>query len=71
MLVAAPLFQDMLSQYPPRYQAILGKDLLENAQADNIHALLLKGDLYAGSDGSEKDGIGAHAYGGGGGSNSR
>ena len=63
MVTAEPLFQDMLAQYPPRYQALLGKDLLVNAQADNIHALLLKGELYAGSDGSEKDGIGAHAYG--------
>ena len=63
MLIATPLFQDMLAQYPPRYQAILGKDLLANAQADNIYDLILKGDLYAGSDGSEKEGIGAHAYG--------
>ena len=54
MVTAEPLYQDMLAQYPPRYQALLGKDHLENAQADKIHALLLKGDLYAGSDGSEK-----------------
>ena len=54
MVTAEPLFQDMLAQYPPRYQALLGKDLLENAQADNSHALLLEGGLYAGSDGSEK-----------------
>ena len=63
LLVNAPNFEDILAQYPPRYQAILGKHILGNAQADKIHSLLIKGDLYAGSDGSEKGGIGAHAYG--------
>ena len=31
--------------------------------AEQIQGLMLQGHLYAGSDGSEKEGIGAHAYG--------
>ena len=62
-LVNTPRFQDILRQYPQRYRALLGDSLLGNLQVDSIHALLLEGCLYAGSDGSEKDGIGAHAYG--------
>lgn len=63
ILVSSPLFQDILAQYSPCYQVLLGTNLLGNAQADNIHSLLLKGEMYAGCDGSEKDGIGACLYG--------
>ena len=57
------LFEDMLAQYPDRYQAILGERKISNAMAEQIQGLMIQGHLYAGSDGSEKEGIGAHAYG--------
>jgi len=52
----------MLLQYPYRYQAILGANKIGNEQAGKIFALINKGELYTGSDRSEKDGIGEHAY---------
>lgn len=58
-----PIFQAILSQYSSRYQALLGTNQLGNVQADNIRSLLINGNFYTGSDESEKDGIGAHAYG--------
>ena len=57
------LFEDMLAQYPARFQAILRERKMSNAMAAQIQGLMLQGHLYAGSDGSEKEGIGAHAYG--------
>lgn len=50
-------------QYLMRYRALLEHNLLGNEQADAIYFLLCEGGMCAGSDGSEKDGIGAHAYG--------
>ena len=41
----------------------MGPELLGNAQAEHISDLMRRGELYAGSDGSVKDGLGAHAYG--------
>jgi len=63
MVQNAPLFSDILLQYLSRLKGILGDNKLANTQVDQIHALLLRGELYAGSDGSEKEGIGAHVYG--------
>ena len=62
-LVNKPHFQDILKQYSQRFRALLGGSLLSNEQADDIHVLLQEGNRYAGSDRSEKDDIGAHAYG--------
>ena len=36
---------------------------MTNTMAAQTQRLMLQGNLYAGSDGSEKEGIGAHAYG--------
>ena len=51
MVKTAPLFSDMLLQYPPHYQDILGDNKLANAQADQIQAVLFRGELYDGSNG--------------------
>lgn len=50
-------------QYPTRYPAILEDITLNNKQADQIHDLMIRGEIYAGSDSLEKDGVGDHAYG--------
>jgi len=63
MVQTVPLFPDMLLQYLPRYQEILGDNKLANTHADQIQALLVRGGVYARSDGLKKEGIGAHAYG--------
>lgn len=62
LLVPALRFQDNLMQYPQRYRSLLGRSLLYNEHADQIHVSFFEGGLYAGNDGSEKDGIGAHPY---------
>ena len=63
MLHITPLFEDMLEQYPARYQDILGEQQITNTMADAIQCLMIQGKLYTGSDGSEKEEIGDHAYG--------
>lgn len=63
LLIQVPLFQVIQLQYPPRYHALLGSEKLGYEQACKIHDLLIKGELYAGSDGLETDNIGAHTYG--------
>ena len=42
---------------------LLGDVTIGDAQVHNIMDLLRSGTLYAGSDGSVKDGCGTHAYG--------
>ena len=58
-----PLCWDILHQYPMRYRVNLGPTILDNTQVDKIYDLTIKRKLYTGSDGSEKEGIGEHAYG--------
>lgn len=62
MVHTAPLFPYMLLRYPIRYQAILGDSKLSNEQGGKIYGLIIKWDLYTGSDWLVKDGIGAHTY---------
>ena len=40
-----------------------GEQKNTNTMADAIQDLMIQGKLYAGIDGSEKEGIGAHVYG--------
>lgn len=53
----------MLSQYSLWNRTLLGRSLLGNEQAGETHVLLSKGELYTGSDGSEKDSICVYDYG--------
>ena len=47
-------FEDMLAQYDSKYQAILGVLEITSSKYDDIISVLLHGNLYAGSDGSDK-----------------
>ena len=53
----------IICQFPEKYKKLLGIHLLGDAQLNEIIMLLKNGDLYAGSEGSSKNGIGSHAYG--------
>ena len=63
MLRYVPRFQDILEQLDACYRIMLGNNLLYDDAVEQIVLLLMKGQLYAGSDGSVKDERGAHAYG--------
>ena len=54
---------EILCQYPEEYKTLLGSFILGNDQIGEIILLMKQGALYAGSDGSVKNGIGSHAYG--------
>ena len=63
LLVQLPSFSSLLMQYPPRFRDLLGPRLIGDKQVGEIFVLLQTGSLYARSDGSVKDGCGAHTYG--------
>ena len=57
LLTKQGCFYEMLQQYPPRYQALLGKRLLGNHQSNAVVNLIDTGSLYAGSNRLAKDGM--------------
>ena len=63
LLVNRGTFSSIIRQYPMCYKKILGERLVNDCQTDEIIKLLRDSILYAGSDGSVKNGCGAHAYG--------
>jgi hypothetical protein len=63
MLRNMPSFLAILSQYDTEYGSILGQVNFGEDQVRQIITLLQNGELYAGSDGSVKNGRGSHAYG--------
>jgi hypothetical protein len=56
-------FGEVINQYPTKYKKLLGEATLGEAQVILVIKLLQDNQLYAGSDGSVKHGIGSHAYG--------
>jgi len=62
LLTKQGAFYGMLQQYPPRYQVLLGKRLLGYHQINAVIDLIKTESLYAGNNGSVKDGMGGHAY---------
>ena len=62
-MVYSIVLSSIFKQYPPCYRHIEGNITIGDAEANTILRLLRSGALYAGSDGSVKDGCGAHAYG--------
>ena len=63
MPIEAVSFKAVLDQYDKRFKSIIGITTLREEQVQKFIALLNSGKLYAGSDGSEKDGRGSHVYG--------
>ena len=56
-------FTAVVNQYDARLRSIIGERTFQEDQVWEIITLLHKGTLHTGSDGSEKDGRGSHAYG--------
>ena len=55
--------QSTIDNLKPEYQAILGDFTISEEQVTQVTSLLETGVLYCGSDGSEKEGLGSHAFG--------
>ena len=41
LIHVAPIFSDIILQYPAKYQAILGNSIFSNDQADQIYDLMM------------------------------
>ena len=61
LLIKYPIINILLLQYPPKYQVILGPDILGNEETDEIHDILIKGKLYTGINASKKIAL-AHTH---------
>ena len=58
------MWNDVLvnNQYPNKYRLLLGARSIGDHDANAVIKLLKEGVLYDGSDGSVKEGCGAHTY---------